>query len=164
MLDEFRWLLTLLSALGCGVMAGFFGAFSCCVMQSLGRIPPVQGLAAMQAINVVVLNPWFLAVFLGTGMACALEVVTAVLRWHTPGTVLVLGGSLLYLLGTLGVTMVCNVPMNNALEALTPADSQSVPYWTHYLATWTAWNHVRTVAALLAAVCLTLALCRGIAT
>jgi uncharacterized membrane protein len=46
-------------ALGSGLMAGIFFAFSTMVMPALSRIPPAQAIAAMQSINVVVINPWF---------------------------------------------------------------------------------------------------------
>ncbi len=49
----------LLSAVGCGLMAGFFFAFSICVMKALEALPPAQGIAAMQSINVAVINPCF---------------------------------------------------------------------------------------------------------
>ena len=50
--------LALACALGCGLMAGFFLAFSNCVMKSLARLPPAQGSAAMQGMNVaVIINP-----------------------------------------------------------------------------------------------------------
>jgi uncharacterized membrane protein len=49
-------LLTLAASLGSGLAAGFFFAFSFCVMQALGKIPASQGIAAMQSINVVVIK------------------------------------------------------------------------------------------------------------
>jgi uncharacterized membrane protein len=52
--------LTFVSALGCGLTAGVFFAFSVFVMEALASLPPAQGIAAMQSINVTVLNPWFL--------------------------------------------------------------------------------------------------------
>jgi hypothetical protein len=60
-------LVTLLSTVGCGLVAGFFFAFLICVMKALGRLPAEQGITAMQSINVVVINPWFLTAFFGTG-------------------------------------------------------------------------------------------------
>ena len=80
------------------------------------------------------------------------------MRWSWPGAVYLLSGGLVYLLGTILVTMAFNVPRNNALA---PADPQSVDgarLWTGYATSWTAWNHVRTAAALAATVLLTLAL------
>ena len=69
--------LTFLTALGCGLIAGVFFAFSTFVIKALGRLPPHEGIAAMQSINVVVLNPLFLAVFVGTAIACVLLVIVA---------------------------------------------------------------------------------------
>ena len=54
------------AALGTGLMAGFFFAFSDTVMGALRRLPQAAGISAMQSINVVVLNPLFFAVFFGT--------------------------------------------------------------------------------------------------
>jgi uncharacterized membrane protein len=156
--DKLLFALTLISALGCGLMAGFFFAFSACVMKALARLPPAQGIAAMQSINVAVINPVFLSAFLGTAAACVLLAVSSLLRWHRPGGVYLLAGSLLYLAGTLLVTLVFNVPRNNALAAIAPSSADGAIQWTGYLSSWTAWNHVRTAAALAATVALTIAL------
>src|SRR4029453_8846365 len=59
------YLLTFVVALGSGLVAGIFFAFSNFVMKALARVPAAQGIAAMKSINVVVLNKWFFAVFLG---------------------------------------------------------------------------------------------------
>jgi len=53
-------------------MAGLFCSFSNFVMQALSKLPPPQGIAAMQSINIVIVRPAFLIVFFGTGVACAL--------------------------------------------------------------------------------------------
>lgn len=158
MIDNLIFVLTFVSALGCGLMAGFFLAFSTGVMRALARLPPPQGLAAMQSINVTVLNPWFFAAFFGTAAVCVLLIVFSLLRWHRPGAVYLLVGSLLYLLGTMLVTIVFNVPRNEALAVIDPASPNAVSLWSSYLVSWTAWNHVRTVASLAAATTLTLAL------
>ncbi len=150
--------MTLLAALGCGLVAGVFFAFSTFVMRALGSLPPPHGIAAMQSVNVVVLNPWFLGLFLGTGVVCLLLAATAVLGWSGPGSGLVLAGAALYLIGTLGVTMACNVPRNDALAAVSPETIEGAEVWTRYLSEWTTWNHVRTAAAALAAAAFSLAL------
>lgn len=54
---------TLIAALGSGLVAGAFFAFFAFVIKALSRLPPGEGIAAMQSINVAVLNPWFLAAF-----------------------------------------------------------------------------------------------------
>jgi uncharacterized membrane protein len=76
-MNDWVALLTLCSALGSGLMAGVFFAFSTFVMRALARRPFAEGIEAMQEINRTVLNPWFLGVFFGTagGVSCWPE-------WH----------------------------------------------------------------------------------
>jgi len=69
---NYLFLLPLVSALGSGLMAGVFFAFSAFIMNALARLPAAQGIAAMQSINIVVLNFWFGSVFFGTALICAL--------------------------------------------------------------------------------------------
>ena len=158
-LEQWLFALTFVAALGCGLVAGIFFAFSAFVMKALARLPPGQGIAAMQSINVAVLNPWFMAAFMGTAVACVLALIAALLRWHEPGAVYLFAGSTLYLVGCLLVTIVFNVPRNEALALVVPATPDGASLWAGYVSSWTAWNHVRTAASLAAAVSLTIALC-----
>jgi uncharacterized membrane protein len=157
-IDSLVFALTLFAALGCGLMAGFFFAFSVCVMKALARLTPAEGIAAMQSINLVVINRLFLVVFLGTAVACVLEMLSTLVRWPDPGAVYVLVGGALYLVGSFLVTMVLNVPKNNALAAVDPTSADGAHRWADYVTSWTAWNHVRTAAALAAAASLSIAL------
>jgi len=143
-------ILTLISALGCALVAGLFFAFSVCVMRALGTLPSPQGIAAMQAINVVILNPLFLGVFVGTAATCAAVFVMSIVWWDPATTAGPLVGSLLYLIGSILVTGRCNVPRNNALAKVAPDTADGARVWVDYLGTWTFWNHVRTLASLLA--------------
>lgn len=147
-------------AVGCGLIAGVFFAFSAFVMAALARLPAAHGVAAMQSINVVVLNPVFLGVFLGTAAGCALLAVAGALAWGRPGAALLLAGGLAYLLGTVLVTGRCNVPCNAALARVDPAGPDAAALWQEYVRSWTRWNHVRTIAAGLAMTALMLALRR----
>ena len=158
MMDELLFTLTLITALGCGLVAGVFYAFSTFVMKALARLPAAQGIAAMQSINIVVINPLFMGAFCGTAAACVLVVVFSLLRWNEAGAVYLLSGGLAYLVGTILVTMAFNVPRNNALAAADPQSSGGARLWAGYVTSWTAWNHVRTAAALAAAGLLTFAL------
>lgn len=156
--DGLLFALKLVSALGCGLIAGVFFAFSSFVMRALSRLPPGEGMAAMQSVNVAVLNPLFLGVFVGTAAACAAAVAASWLRWDDPGAGYLLAGGLLYLVGTFLVTMAFNVPRNEALAAVTQANPDAARLWASYLTSWTAWNHVRTAAALAAAASFTISL------
>jgi uncharacterized membrane protein len=161
-LDQVRFAVTVIAALGCGLIAGAFFAFSAFVMGALGRLPAAQAIAAMQSINLkVAKSPFpFLAVLFGTAAACVLLAVISLLSRDRPGSVYLLVGSLLYVVGTTVVTIVANVPLNDALARVDPASADGARLWARYLSTWTAWNHVRTVAALSGAALLTLALTR----
>lgn len=149
---------TFLSALGCGLIAGVFFAFSTFVMKALGRLPAPQGIAAMQSINIVVINPWFMTAFFGTALLCIVELVAAFRGWQEPAAPWLLAGSVLYLAGTILVTIVFNVPRNNALAAVLPSAAEAATLWGDYLSNWTFWNHVRTIAALAASALFIIAL------
>ena len=151
--------LSLFAALGCGLIAGVFFAFSSFVMRALARLSANGGIAAMQSINVVVLNPVFLGTFVGTAVICIFAMIAALLRWHDPQSLYMLVGGVLYLVGTFLVTITFNVPLNNKLAAVALDDAAGANVWANYLVKWTAWNHVRTAAALAAAASFTLALC-----
>src|SRR5919199_4388952 len=159
MTQQHYFALKLFSALGCGLIAGVFFAFSSFVMNALARLQPTQGIAAMQSINITVINPLFMAAFLGTAAACIFLAVSSLLKWHQPGAAYLLLGSLLYLIGTLGVTIVFNVPLNEALARVEPDSTGGANLWASYLGNWTFWNHIRAAAALAAAASLTIALC-----
>ncbi len=148
----------LLALLGAGLIAGVFFAFSAFVMGALARLPAAAGVAAMQAINRVVINPHFLGVFLGTALPCATLLLLAALG-HAPGreTALFLG-ALAYLVGTVGVTMAANVPRNEALAPLDPVGVEAAAYWPHYVREWTRWNHLRCTASLAAMAAFAMAL------
>ena len=73
---------------------------------------------------------------------------------------LLLAGALLYLIGVFGVTMAVNVPLNNRLAALDCEQERQRPEWRHYLQRWTWWNHVRSAAAAVASLAMTLAALR----
>ena len=158
MTNKLLFVLTLLSAVGCGLIGGVFFAFSTFVMKALASLPSSQGIAAMKSINVTVLNPMFLSVFLGTTVGCVVLVVSALLNWQKPEAACVLVGGALYLLGTFLVTAVFNVPRNNALANVDPASVEAAGLWADYIAGWTLWNHVRTITAIAAAIFLVIAL------
>ncbi|MFF3646018.1 DUF1772 domain-containing protein [Streptomyces sp. NPDC002564] len=158
MIDGPYFVLTVLGALACGLVAGVFTAFSTFVMKGLAALPPAQGIAAMNRINVAAVGPAFMAVFLGaTGLCAVLAVVTFVL-WPDGATVELLLGSALFLVGSFGVTVVANIPRNDALAEVDQDSAEGAAYWHAYVREWTRWNHVRSVASAAATVSYILAL------
>ncbi|MBE8473056.1 anthrone oxygenase family protein [Streptomyces justiciae] len=152
------FVLTVLGVLGTGLVAGVFCAFSTFVMKGLAALPPAQGVAAMKAINVTALRPAFMLVFVGSAVLCAVLAVVTFVLLPDDGTVELLVGSALYLVGSFGVTMVANVPRNEALLKLDAGTPEAAAYWPTYVREWTRWNHVRMVASAAAAVAYVLAL------
>lgn len=137
---------TVLAATGAGTMAGFFHSFSNVVMGALARIAPAAAIAAMQEINRVVLNPVFFLLFFGTGVT-SLVSVTFSLGGGSLQAAMLSAASIVYIVGVLGVTIACNVPLNSALIPVS-GDIRGVDIWRSYVLRWTRWNHVRTLASL----------------
>ncbi len=134
--------------IGSGLMAGLFFVFSVCVMQALSRLPAEQGIAAMNAINLVIQNPLFLTAFMGTALL-GLALIVAALLTGGQGSYLLAAGGLAYLVGTFTVTVVFNVPLNDALAAARGGAAAEL-WQQRYLTDWVRWNHVRTIASIAA--------------
>lgn len=147
-----------LLALGAGLVAGVFFAFSNFVMKALGQLPAEQGVAAMQRINAVVLNPAFLALFVGTAAVAGLCGAGAVLAWGSVRSALLLTAAVLYVVGCFGVTAAFNVPRNERLARLAADSAEAAAYWPAYQREWRLWNHVRALASAVAAVAATFSL------
>jgi len=141
--------LTFIAALGSALMAGTFFAFSNFVMPALAKLSAEQGITAMQSINRLVINPMFLVVFMGTMVIALLLGLAAIPTWRGTSSALIMAGSLCYLVGTFGVTMAFNVPLNNALDAIAATSPEGAQLWQRYLTDWVFWNSVRTVLPLI---------------
>ena len=151
-MDNLFFVLTLLAAIGSGLMAGIFFIFSNTVMHSLAQLESSVGVASMQAINRVILNPMFFILFMGTAVLSLILPVAMLSQGGQAGAGFIVVGSVFYLLGDMLVTILFNVPMNNALDRVPASGQEAAALWQTYLSRWTRWNHVRTVAALLAMV------------
>lgn len=147
----------LLGVVGCGLTAGLFFVFSNTIMPALGLRPPADGAAVMQQINRTIQNPLFLVLFMGTGLVCLLLAVGAPFSGRA-GAAWIVIGAVLYLVGSIGLTFVVNVPMNNRLDAADPTSAEGGRIWADYLSRWTAWNRVRALACVAATAALTIGL------
>lgn len=142
-------------ALATGIVGGVFFAFSSFVMPALARVPASTAAASMRSINVTAVNPIFMTLLFGAGLAGVVLNLGSIGTLDDRGARWALAGTVVYVLGALVVTMVANVPRNEALAAMS-AD-EAAAYWPRYLAEWTSYNHVRTVASILASACFVLA-------
>ena len=147
--------LTVIGAVGSGVVAGVFFAFSTFVMSGLRKAPAPAGIAAMQSINRQAPTPAFMLAFLGTTGVCVVLGVIALTKWGSTAATLALIAAVMSLVPVI-MTGAYHQPRNLAFEHVDPAAPGAVDAWRSYLAGWVPWNHVRTVSSAAAAVLLTL--------
>ncbi len=121
--------LSFTAAFGAALVGGVFFGFSNFIMAGLGRIPPEQGVTAMNAINVTVINPAFMTALFGTGLLCLVAGALSLGSLHTLDGKLILAAALVFILGCDVVTMIFNVPLNNALAAVSPG---TPALWTRH--------------------------------
>jgi uncharacterized membrane protein len=154
------WLIAirLFAIVSCGLMAGLFFAFSNTVMRSLAKLPSDQAISAMQLLNVEIINPIFLLVFVGSVICCIATIMLSLTSEASKNSALAVSGAAIYLLGSIVVTAVFNIPRNNALAAISQNPIESAAFWSTYLSEWTFWNHIRLVAATVSFALLSLSL------
>jgi uncharacterized membrane protein len=155
MRTQIRYVMLVLGVLAAALIAGFFYAYSVSVMPGLGATDPLAATLAMRGINAVIRTPLFAFSFFG---ALAFPLAGAVLARHRAVAVLAVAGGLVYGVGGVAVTFTVNVPLNETLAAASPAATNAADLWRQYAAPWTVWNHVRTLASIIAFALVTAAL------
>lgn len=134
-----------IAALGAAVLGGFFLTFSDFMMRSLGRASGPAGMEVMQVINREVFRSTFIVMFFGYGVLS----LGAIVWGGLTGSPWAIAGGVVYLLGTILTTGLGNVPMNVRLDK----GEGGLDYWAHYVVRWTQFNHIRTLACMITAVC-----------
>ena len=135
------------------LVTGVFYGFSVAVNPALARLPDPGYLAAMQAINEVIQNPWFAASFFGTPLLLPLATGLHAGRPYSRRFGLLGAATVVYLMGSLGVTVAANIPLNEQLAALplTQASAtQMAQARRDFAVPWNRWHTIRTVASVLA--------------
>ncbi|GAW33056.1 hypothetical protein RA2_00092 [Roseovarius sp. A-2] len=139
------------TALGMALVAGVLLAFSDFVMRSLRLARGVAGIEAMQVINREVYGSGFLLALLGLAPVAVALGFYALARVEGAPMFWIVAGAALYVIGTVLVTMLGNVPMNKRLDMMMTDAPETLIYWQHYVRRWTMFNHLRTAASGLAA-------------
>lgn len=140
-MSELITIAVIASIVGGGLVTGLLFAFSNFVMRALAQLPAEQGMNAMQRINETIINPIFLVLFLGTPLLCLSVAIHSAFVVNEPGRVLLLVGSICYLIGPFGITVLFNVPLNNQLAGTDASEAQKI--WPMYQQRWQLWNHIR---------------------
>lgn len=140
-------------ALSSAMLSGLLFVFSNFAMKAFTRLPAEAGVSAMQSINAQILNPGFFGLFAGTAAGAVTALVVAIRHWQHPASAWIAAGAVLLLVGLYLITAGINVPLNHGLDAVNAADLSAATVWESYVSRWQPWNHVRTIASFLAAIC-----------
>ncbi|WP_424965279.1 DUF1772 domain-containing protein [Dinoroseobacter sp. S375] len=144
-----------IAILAYALVGGVFLAFSDFIMRSLALSG--AGAGTMQVINREVFRWVFMGLFLGLAPLSLVMALYALLTVGGSGGLLIAMAGLVYLVGVFGVTVLRNVPLNNALADLTEGAPETERFWTAtYLPRWTFWNSVRAGACTISAALLLL--------
>lgn len=128
-----------------GLSAGLFFAWSVSVIPGTQKVDAPTYLSTMQHINRAILNPAFLLVFFGSLLAI---VAATVLSWDFSDKVFwfLMVALLCYGLGTIGITGLGNVPLNNELDALQLerlSDEKLNAFRRYYESRWNRFHALR---------------------
>ena len=139
MADTLRSPLLLGAILAAGLQAGTYYVWACAVMPALARADDRTFVAAITHVNQTIVNPVFMASFLGAPVLAGAAVATsapAARPWTIAGLALTLA--------TVLVTVAGNVPLNNALGA---SAADPTPARAAFETAWVRWNILRTVTS-----------------
>lgn len=145
----------LVAACAAAVTGGVYLAFSTMVMPALRSRPAADAIATMQHVNVQAVLVPFMLVFFGGAAAAVAVVVVEVVRARTDGglgvgIVIGVAGAALALASHV-VTVVYNVPRNDAVAMLDPASVADQGRWVALAREWTTANSLRGTLSVLGA-------------
>lgn len=134
-----------------GLLAGLFYAYDCSVIKGLGNLQDETYLQSFQSINKAILNPYFFLSFMG----CLLVLPVASWLSYKSGTsfYLLIAASLIYFIGVFGVTVCCNVPLNEQLanfQISTATENEISAMRKAFETSWNTWHKIRTIASIVA--------------
>jgi uncharacterized membrane protein len=133
-LETLRAPALLAATVATGLQAGTYYTWACGVMPGLARTDDRVFVSSMNHVNVAIVNPVFMLTFLGAPALALAAVVTSspsARAWAIAGLALTIG--------TVVVTAMGNVPLNDALAAGgSRADFETA---------WVRWNVVRTITS-----------------
>ena len=152
MSDVLREVVLIAATLTTGLMAGVFGLYSNAIMPGLRRSDDRTFVAAFQSIDRAIINPVFMATFLG---ALVLTALTALLHFTGEARSLLpwIVAALVLYLAVFVVTIRVNVPRNNEIKAAGDVDRMTDVHGVRERfneARWVRWNHLRAFASILA--------------
>lgn len=139
------------SAVVCtALMAGLYFSYSCSVNPGLAKVSDENYIAAMQSINLSIQNTAFFLCFFGTLLLLPIS------AWQNYGSgrfQLLLFASAFYAIGSFGVTMLGNVPLNEALAMVDLKDPSQLRIHfsrVNFEKKWNVFHFIRTASTIIA--------------
>ena len=151
-------ILLVITATFTALMAGLFYAWSCSVMLGFARLSDREFISVMQKTNRAIQNPVFFAAFFGAPIF--LLISTVLHYYQSPRFALLLAATVIYTIGTFGVTIFGNVPMNNILDRFnleSATDEEIAQQRANFERRWNNLNHIRTVSSTIAVILVVIA-------
>ena len=139
--------------------SGLFLIFSDFIMRSLRLSQPRAGIEVMQVINREIFKSLTMALLLGNvALTVGLAGYAYFISPDNSVTTMLIAAAALYGFGTLGLTFLFNVPMNNRLDKWGPTSPEAATYWQIYVPRWSFWNYGRAIATAVSAICILIAI------
>ncbi|UVI36596.1 DUF1772 domain-containing protein [Brevibacterium spongiae] len=144
-----------------GLLAGVFFGFTTAICPGLKRVDDPAYVRAFRAINSVILNGRFIAVFLLAPLSAVAYAVIGIVGQDPVASTAGSASALCALLSTV-ITAAANVPLNRTLDAAAIGSAEDRALARNsFEGPWNRWHLVRTVASATALLALTIPLLIG---
>lgn len=148
-----------------GLLAGLFYGWQCSVMNGLATLPDKEYLMAFQSMNKAILNPIFFLSFMGSLIALAITAFVFYKGGNSQVLPYLVTSLVIYAIGVFGITMSCNVPLNESVAAFdisTATEIQIKEMRLSFENPWNNWHLIRTIASIVSFIILTIPLLKKI--
>ena len=145
----------LFTILAVALMAGLFYNWTTAITDGLGKLADKEYLSAFQSINKEIQNPLFFIAFMGAALLLPICSFMHFEKHLTYKFYFIFAATLVYLIGVLGVTILGNVPLNDALDKLNLAEATPSVISQQRLdfeAKWNNFNAIRTISSFISLV------------
>jgi len=126
--------------------------YDCSVVKGLGNLQDAVYLQSFKSISKAIQNPYFFAGFIGALLVLPVASWLSYDNGYTQTFYLLLSASLLYFIGVFGVTIFCNVPLNEQIENFsisTATQNEISAMRKAFESPWNKYHNIRTVAAII---------------
>jgi uncharacterized membrane protein len=142
MTETVRTPLLITAIVAAGLQAGTYYVWACGVMPGLARVDDHTFVTTLDQVNQAIVNPVFMLTFLGAPILAAAAAITgpsAARPWLIAGLALTVA--------TVAVTVVGNVPLNDALSRAASTDTDVAAARAAFETAWVRWNVLRTLTS-----------------